>query len=96
MSVYMIIENIEITDKEKAQEYTSKARPILESYGAKYLASSEEIIPMGGEWEPKKMVIIEFPDMKTLRECFDSNEYKSIVHLRLNSMKGKSVAVPSL
>ncbi len=45
MSVYMIIQTDEINDKQIYLEYASKAKPIIESYGGKYLASTEKIKP---------------------------------------------------
>lgn len=96
MPVYMVIENIEVTDEVKAKEYVTKAKPILESYGAKYLASSDSITAFSDAWRPNRMVIIEFPDSDAVDKCFQSAEYKAIVQLRLDSMKSKAVLVPSL
>ena len=96
MSVFMVIETLEIIDQETCIEYASKAKPIIESFGGRYLASSDKVQPLGGGWEPMKMLIIHFPDMKTLLKCFDSEEYKAIVHLRKKALRGKSVIVPAL
>lgn len=93
MSVYMIIETLEITDAETYSEYTSKAREIIVSYGGRYLASTDKIRMISGDWDPKRMVIIEFPDMDTFDACFTSAEYKAITHLRKDSASGKAVVV---
>jgi len=96
MSVYMVIENKEITNKETALEYVTKARPIIESFGGKYLASSEDVKALSGLWKPKKIIIIEFPSKEKFDACFESDEYKAIVQLRLDSIVGQSILVPSL
>jgi len=96
MSVFFIIQTDEITDIAMYKEYASKARPILESFGGKYLVSTDKIMPVGGDWNPLKVIIIEFPDMISFDTCFKSPEYKAIIPLRLGSVKGKSILVESL
>lgn len=93
MSVYMIIETLRIIDEDIYSEYRTRAREIILSFGGKYLASSDKIRTVGGGWNPEKIIIIEFPDMKTFDECFQSDQYKKIVPLREKSVEGKSVAV---
>jgi len=93
MPVYMIIETLEVTNEQTYSEYTSKAKPIILSYGGKYLASSSKIHPVGGGWDPKRIVIIEFQDMNTFDNCFNSPEYKAITHLRESSVRGKAIVV---
>lgn len=96
MSVYMIIQTKEITDSEKYASYTSKARPIVESYGGKYLVSTDNIMNINWSWSPVRMVIIEFPDDTSFDKCFASDEYKKIIHLRTESVKGEAILVESL
>jgi len=96
MSVYMIIQTEKVTDPEKYQEYASKAKPILESFGGRYLVSTEKIKPLGGGWNPLKVLIIEFPNEEKFSACFNSPEYKAIVQLRLDSLVGQSILVESL
>lgn len=93
MSVYMIIETLEIKDTETYSTYTSKAREIIVSYGGRYLASTDKIRKISGNWDPKRIVIIEFPDMEAFDTCFGSEEYKAITHLRQGSVTGKTVVV---
>jgi len=96
MSVYMIIQNDEILDREVLKEYASKARAIIESYGGRYLVSTEEVTPLSNNWNPIKVIMIEFPSMEDLNNCFSSEEYKAIVPLKIKAVKGKSIAVESL
>ncbi|PLX66448.1 MAG: DUF1330 domain-containing protein [Denitrovibrio sp.] len=93
MSVYMIIETLECLDEDIYTEYKMKAKEIITSYGGKYLASSTKVRSMSGDWNPDRIVIIEFPDMKAFDDCFESDEYKKIAPLRIASVKGKSIAV---
>jgi len=92
----MIIETLEITCEKTYKEYAEKAKPVLESFGAEYLAVSDNVLPISGNWEPEKILIIEFPDAETFHRCFKSEEYQQIKPLRENSVKSKVILVDSL
>jgi len=92
MPAYMIIQTEEILDNQMYIEYASKAKPILESYGAEYLVSSGNIKPFT-DWNPKKILVIKFPDMESADKCFKSSEYQDIVHLRKGSLRSKALIV---
>jgi uncharacterized protein (DUF1330 family) len=92
----MIIQNEEILDKEILIEYAGQAKKIIESYGGKYLVSTEDIVPLSKNWQPRKVILIEFPSMKALEDCFGCEDYQAIVPLRMKAVKGKSIAVESL
>ena len=90
--VYMIIE-IQILDEATYDEYTEKARPIVEKYGGRYLVRGGKVTPLSGEWRPARIVLVEFPTAADLNRCFDSEEYKEIASLRERSAIGKSIMV---
>ncbi|TCK60994.1 DUF1330 domain-containing protein [Seleniivibrio woodruffii] len=96
MSLYLIIQTEQITDEAMYQKYTSRARPIIESYGGEYLASTTDIIAVSKNWRPERAVIIRFPDRKAYEDCFASNEYHGIIHLRSKAIIGKAIAVEGL
>lgn len=92
MPLLMIIDP-KINNHEMYNEYASKAEPIVKSYGGKYLVRGGEIKALSEHWTPERIVIIEWPDQQTMDNCFNSPEYKKIVHLRLNSIVSRSVVV---
>ena len=74
-------------------EYVAKVRPIVERHGGEYLVRSENIRHVAGEWTPDRVIVIRFPDMQTLRNCFASPEYKEIEKLRVCSVNASAVIV---
>ncbi|MEE8382886.1 MAG: DUF1330 domain-containing protein [Thermodesulfobacteriota bacterium] len=92
MKVYLIID-IKIRDNEKFSEYLEKAKPIVESFGGHYLVRKGKITPMSEAWEPERIVIIAFKDKKSLRECFASERYLNIKHLREKSIDFNSIMI---
>ena len=92
MRVYLIID-IKIRDKEKFNEYLEKAKPIVESFGGHYLVREGKITPLSDAWKPERIVIIEFKNKQLLRECFASERYLKIKHLREESIDFNSIMV---
>jgi len=95
MSVYLIVD-ITVTDPEPYAEYVARARPILERYGGRYLVRGGPVTPLSGDWHPKRIVLIEFPEIGELRRCFGSAEYREIAPLRERSTSSRSIVVEGL
>jgi uncharacterized protein (DUF1330 family) len=72
------------TDMEGYQRsgYLQGAVSTATAHGGKYIARGGEITVLEGDWEPDRMVIIEFPTMKDLRAWYDSPEYQEWAKVR--------------
>jgi uncharacterized protein (DUF1330 family) len=82
MPAYLVVEHI-ITDPVKFEEYRARVAPLIASYGGRYLTKgSTHKQPEGGHWRPERMVIIEFPDMRSLEAWYNSPEYQPLIALR--------------
>jgi len=95
MAVFFIV-NIEIPDKSDRNyydEYIARVKPIVESYGGRYIVRSEHISLFAGNRKPDRVIIIEFDDRQRLDNCFASPEYASVKELRENSAKTEAYIV---
>lgn len=82
MPAYLIGEHI-ITDTHKFEEYRTKVGPIMAKYGGRYLTKGgSHELPEGGHWHPERVVIIEFPDMESLKSWYGAPEYQPLIPLR--------------
>lgn len=82
MAAYLIAEHI-ITDAAKFEEYRTRVAPMIAKHGGKYLTKGgTHKMPEGGHWAPQRVVIIEFPDMKSLDVWYKSAEYQPLIALR--------------
>ncbi len=88
----MIIE-ITIRDREQYARYVEAVPPIIKKYGGEYFVRGDAIQPMFGDWHPERIVLIQFPDMQSLRRCFESKEYLSIAPFRERSTNSKAIVV---
>ncbi len=92
MPAYLIAE-IEVTDPETYEEYRRQVAPTVEQYGGRFLVRGGTVHGLEGEWNPKRLVVIEFSDMAGLREWYQSDEYDRLKRIRQRSSTGKVLAV---
>lgn len=92
MSAYLIAE-IEVTDPETYEEYRGQVAPTVEQYGGRFLVRGGAVHGLEGEWNPKRLVVIEFSDMDDLRKWYRSDEYERLKRIRQRSSTGKVLAV---
>jgi uncharacterized protein (DUF1330 family) len=96
MSVYFIVEIEEIIDGKMYSEYADNVGSIVEKFEGKYLVKGDEIVTVSGQWQPAKIVVIEFDNFEKLRNCFGSPEYRAIAPLREKSTKARAIAVEGI
>ena len=67
-------------------DYIEKVKPIVESYGGEYLARSEKVTALSPLRKPNRVII-------KLEECFASDEYRQIMHERIDSVDARALIV---
>ena len=74
MPVYVIIE-VQVIDSEIYSKYIERVPGIISQYGGRYLIRGGKITPITGNWNPEKIVAVEFETLEQLQKCFQSTEY---------------------
>ena len=92
MVAYWIGEHA-IMDATKFEEYLRKVIPIIERFGGRYLTRVGAHEVLDGAWHPNRVVVIEFPDMATIREFYHSPEYQPLIALRRSTATDVIIAV---
>jgi uncharacterized protein (DUF1330 family) len=88
-----MIVDITVKNESLYSEYIAKVPKIIEEYGGRYLVRGGEITPITSNWNPQRVIIIEFDSKEQLQRCFSSQEYLEISPLREQSTVGKSIIV---
>ena len=81
MSVYMVIES-RIRDADNYGRYIELVAPIVEQFGGRYLVRGGKVVPLGQQWNPERMIILEFPAEENVWQWLSSAEYQKIAPLR--------------
>ena len=90
MPAYLLVE-LEIVDPIGFGEYRKAVVPLVEKYDGKYLAASDRVEALEGDWHPKRIVMIEFPSMQGAKEWFGCEEYREPSKIRKRTAKTKMI-----
>jgi uncharacterized protein (DUF1330 family) len=74
MSAY-VIADIEVLDPEGYKEYVKIAPAAVALYGGKYRARGGPNQTLEGDWQAKRLVILEFPSSERAKAWLESPEY---------------------
>lgn len=81
MTAYVLVD-MDVTDPARYDEYRALAGPSVAQYGGRYLVRGGQVERRSGTWEPKRLVILEFPSIEQARAWWDSPEYAPAKALR--------------
>ena len=71
MSAYVIVD-IDVTDPVQYEEYKKLAGPTVPTRGGKYIVRGGRTTVLEGDWNPSRIVVLEFPttdDARTWVNC---------------------------
>lgn len=74
-------------------DYIEKVKPIVEKYGGEYIARTENVTSLSPLRKPDRVIIIKFPSREKLDACFASDEYRRIMHDRVDNVDARAVIV---
>ncbi len=83
-------------DAYRGSGYLEAVVRLAADYGGRYLARGGDMQRLEGDWEPRRMVIIEFPSMADLRAWYDSDAYAPWREVRQGLADSRLVAVDGL
>lgn len=93
MAWYFIVDTYINEEKGRGEydEYINAVKPIVESYGGKYLVRTENLQTLSNERNPQRVIVVRFEDKSYLEACFASDEYREIISKRKNSVDSRAV-----
>ncbi|MER9296546.1 DUF1330 domain-containing protein [Mesorhizobium sp. M0621] len=92
MAAYLIAD-VDIKDAAEFEEYRRDVPATEARYGGRYLGRSGATKVLEGDWEPHRLVIIEFPDMASLMGWYNSPEYARLIEIRKRCASTRIIAL---
>lgn len=92
MSAYAIVE-IEVTDPALYEDYRKQVMAVVTRYGGKFIVRGGKVDSKEGGWNPKRIVVLEFPSMEQAQKWYGSPEYAPLIKLRQKASKGRLIIV---
>ena len=82
MPAYVIADVRDARDQEALIEYRRRNTETVTDRGGRFIARGGEMHVLEGDWDTRRIVIIEFPDMATARDWYESEDYAPLRTLR--------------
>ncbi len=92
MAAYVVVD-VERTDLERAARYSEMSGPSVERHGGRFLARGGALDVLEGDWEPERLVVIEFASREAARAWFDSDDYREARAVREGAGNWRMVVV---
>ena len=92
MAGYLIVE-LDVHDAAAFEEYRKQVPATIAQYGGRYLVRGGKCQTLEGGWNPKRVVVLEFPSVEQARKFYDSTEYADQKALRFRSATSKAILV---
>ncbi|PYO00012.1 MAG: DUF1330 domain-containing protein [Candidatus Rokuibacteriota bacterium] len=88
-----VIAEVDVTDPIVFEEYRKQVPGTVQKYGGKFLARGGTVHSLEGGWQPKRLVMLEFPSVEQARRWHDSEEYRGPKAMRMKSAKTRVIVV---
>jgi len=95
MPAYVIVET-DVHDAEQYERYKAASPGAVAAGGGKFVARGGELAVLEGDWHPKRIVILEFPDLEAAKVWYASERYQDAKKLREGAANLRMVAVEGL
>ena len=92
MPAYFVVE-LEITNLAAMEPYRAAVPATIAQYGGRFLTRGGATQLVEGGPEPKRIVILEFPDTAAVKRWYHSPEYQKILPLRLANSTSRAFIV---
>jgi uncharacterized protein (DUF1330 family) len=92
MPAYVIVET-DITDSERYEQYKAASPAAIAAGGGRFLARGGDLAVLEGDWNPSRLVILEFEDLAAAKRWYESVDYQQAKKLREGAARLRMVAV---
>jgi uncharacterized protein (DUF1330 family) len=95
MAAY-VIAHIDVKDPVKYEDYKAMSPVSIKKFGGRFIARGAKAEVLEGTWEPKRLVLLEFPSAEAARQWWASDEYAPAKALRQATSTGDLVILEGI
>ncbi len=92
MSACVIVE-IDILDPAGYEEYKKLAGATVEKYGGKYIVRGGATEVLEGDWNPKRIVVLQFQSTQRAKDWLNCEDYREPRKMRHRTAKTNMIVV---
>lgn len=92
MTAYVIAE-VDVHDLEEYARYRSMVPDTLAAFGGRFVVRGGTVVALEGDWQPSRIVVLEFSSLETAEAWHASDEYREARTLRQRTTHSRLIAV---
>ncbi|UCE93312.1 MAG: DUF1330 domain-containing protein [Flavobacteriaceae bacterium] len=92
MAAFVLVE-IDIHDMELYQSYTLLTPATIAAYDGKFVVRGGEVSLLEGDWNPERIVLLEFPSVEKANEWWHSESYEKARKIRQKAATTKMIVL---
>jgi uncharacterized protein (DUF1330 family) len=92
MAAYIIAE-VTITDPQGFEQYRQLVPATVAKYGGTFVVRGGQMAKLEGDWEPKRLVIIEFESAERAKQWWASEDYREAKALRQRTAQTNLIVI---
>jgi uncharacterized protein (DUF1330 family) len=92
MPAYVIVET-DISDPEQYEQYKAASPGAVAAGGGRFVVRGGELAVLEGDWQPTRLVVLEFEDLEAAKRWYESETYQEAKRLREGAARLNMVAV---
>jgi uncharacterized protein (DUF1330 family) len=92
MSAYVIVE-VSIQDQSEYEEYKKLTPAAIAAFNGRFVVRGGQTTTLEGDWNPERIVILEFPTIHRANEWWNSELYNKAKEIRQRAAKTKMIIV---
>lgn len=95
MPAYVIAET-DVIDPERYEQYKAASPAAIAAGGGRFLVRGGELVVLEGDWQPSRLVMLEFEDLAAAQRWYESEAYRGAKKLREGAAHLRMVAVQGI
>lgn len=88
-----IIAHIDVTDPQQYEQYKVLSSKAMQEHGAEVLVRGGQVQQLEGEWNPTRVVLLEFPSVEAARGFYEGETYRAARKARENAARMNMIVV---
>ncbi len=93
MAAFVIVDQLGITDPDAMKEYSKGVGATVAKFGGEAIARDDGCEVLEGTYQPRRIIMLKFPDMEALKGWYDSEDYAELKAMRHRSSTANMYAV---